>query len=176
MRKLKLEELNRPDIETFKRRPKKSIIVLLDNVRSGLNVGSVFRSSDAFAIEKIILTGITPCPPHREINKTAIGATTSVEWAYHEDATEALKSLKDEGYKLIGIEQTDESSALSSFKVDSHEQYALIFGNEVSGISENLLPFLDDAVEIAQYGTKHSLNVSVCAGIVLWTFTKDLKG
>lgn len=173
MRKLKLEELGRIGIEDFKSIDKIPIVVVIDNIRSAMNVGSFFRTSDAFKIEKLVLCGITATPPHKEILKTAIGASSSVDWTYGADIAEALKDLKGQNYEIIGIEQTDESQAMSSYHVDTSKKYALVFGNEVKGISDAALPSLDVALEIPQFGTKHSLNVSVCGGIVIWYFAKQ---
>lgn len=170
MRKLKLEELGRISNEAYKEIAKIPVVVVLDNIRSAMNVGSFFRTSDAFKLEKIILCGITARPPHKEILKTAIGATQSVDWQYHEDVVKSVKDLKTEGYQIIGIEQTSESLPLVKFEVRTELKYTLIFGNEVQGITSSLLPILDGAIEIQQFGTKHSLNVSVCGGIVLWHF------
>ena len=170
MRKLKLQELGRPSFEEFKNVKKQSIILVLDNIRSGLNVGSFFRTADAFALEKILLCGISVKPPHKEINKTAIGADSSIEWEYVQQIAPALATLKKEGYQLIGVEQTDASVALQEFKASANTKYALIFGNEVNGLSESILPLLDACIEIPQFGTKHSLNVSVSGGVVLWHF------
>jgi tRNA G18 (ribose-2'-O)-methylase SpoU len=168
MRKLKLGELGRVGLTEFQQKEKLPVVVVLDNVRSMLNVGSVFRSCDAFAVSKLVLCGITGQPPHREIQKTALGATESVPWEHNKSIVDALQALKNEGYILIGIEQTDESIPLPSFKPESGKKYAFIFGNEVEGLSEEALPLLDMAIEIPQEGTKHSLNVSVAAGIVLY--------
>jgi 23S rRNA (guanosine2251-2'-O)-methyltransferase len=167
MRKRTLSELQRPTLEEYRVMPKKALIAVLDNVRSALNVGSVFRTADAFNIEKIILCGITATPPHREITKTAIGATESVAWEYHADIISILAALKNDGYLLVGVEQTDTSTPLQQFQ-GADRPVAVVFGNEVEGIQDDVLPLLDLCVEIPQSGTKHSLNVSVCAGIILW--------
>ncbi len=172
IRKLKLAELGRVSLEAFKNQPKIPIVLVLDNIRSAMNVGSLFRTGDAFALERIILSGITAQPPHKEILKTAIGATSSVQWEYIDDVEIAANRLRNEGYRLIGIEQTTRSVPLSSVKVDQQEQYAIFLGNEVDGLSGTLLPILDQSIEIAQYGTKHSLNVAVCGGIVLWHYAQ----
>lgn len=174
-KKLKLEELGRIDIVTFKEKTKTPLVVVLDNVRSMHNVGAVFRTGDAFLIEKVILCGITPTPPHREIHKAALGATESVEWIYEKNIEYALTHLRDNEYKILGIEQTNNSIMLDDYKIDSNEKYALILGNEVDGISENSLNLIDEFIEIPQLGTKHSLNVSVCGGIIMWEFFKALK-
>ncbi len=171
MRKLKLEELGRLSVEAYHMIPKTPVVVVLDNIRSAVNVGSVFRTADAFAIEKIIICGISATPPNREISKTAIGATESVSWEYIEDISEAVLLLKSDGYTIAGIEQTDHSVKLGSVLPETGK-IAIVLGNEVDGISEEILNHLDLCIEIPQYGTKHSLNVSVCAGIVLWELTK----
>lgn len=173
--KLKLEELNRIDVETFKKVEKIPLIVILDNIRSMHNVGATFRTADAFLIEKIILCGITPQPPHREIHKAALGATESVDWNYEKDINTAIQNLKEQGFEIMGIEQTSNSTMLTDFTIDKSKKYALILGNEVDGISDEALENIDVFLEIPQLGTKHSLNVSVCGGIVMWEFTKALK-
>jgi 23S rRNA (guanosine2251-2'-O)-methyltransferase len=170
VKKLKLEELGRLDIEGFKEAKKQPIVVVLDNLRSGMNVGAFFRTCDAFAISKIILTGICPQPPHKEIHKAAIGATLSMDWEYETDIAKTLAELRAQQYTIIGIEQTDASEHLESF-VWPDKPTAIVFGNEVEGISQAALPYLDVAVDIQQYGTKHSLNVAVCGGVVLWAAT-----
>ncbi len=175
MRKLKLQELGRINVEAFKTIPKTPLIIVLDNIRSGLNVGSGFRTADAFALNKIVLTGISAKPPHREILKTAIGATEAVDWEYYESVEEAAMQLKKEGWELIAIEQTDESVPLQEFEIDPKKKYVLILGNEVRGVSDQVLPLVDHAVEVPQFGTKHSLNIAVCLGIVCWHFFKHLK-
>ncbi|WP_333818592.1 RNA methyltransferase [Ohtaekwangia sp.] len=168
MKKLKLDELGRISVDEFKDADKLSVCIVLDNIRSLHNVGSAFRTADAFRIEKIYLTGITGTPPHREIQKTALGATESVEWHYISEAADAVKQLKADGYKIIIIEQTTESIALQSFIPAANEKYCLVFGNEVNGVSDEVIEHGDIAIEIPQIGTKHSLNVSVCLGIVTW--------
>ena len=175
VQKLKLEELGRIDVETFKQSSKTPLVVVLDNVRSMHNVGAVFRTADAFLVEKILLCGITPQPPHREIHKAALGATESVDWAYFESVTEALQRIKSEGYRVVGVEQTTGSQMITEFDFAKSQKYALVLGNEVEGISDEVLPLCDDFLEIPQQGTKHSLNVSVCGGIVMWEFFKHLK-
>lgn len=170
MRKLKLDELNRPDVGTFKEQEKLPIAVVLDNVRSMHNVGSIFRTSDGFAVEQVVLCGITGQPPHREIEKTALGATQSVNWVYQKDVLEAIAELRSRGYKIVAIEQAERSVMLNKFKPSSNEKYALIFGNEVNGVSEEVMKVIDTCIEIPQFGTKHSFNVVVSAGIVLWDF------
>ncbi len=171
-RKLKVEELGRISVEQFKQAPKVPVTVVLDNVRSGLNVGSVFRTSDAFRIEKIYLCGITAKPPNKEINKTALGATDSVDWEYFANTLKAVEQLKQNGYKILAIEQTENSVMLQDLQVSPGEKYALIFGNEVKGIEQAVIDLADLAVEIPQFGTKHSLNISVSAGIVIWEVVK----
>ena len=173
MRKLKLEELNRKTQEEFKLAPKSNIVVVLDNIRSAMNVGSFFRTADAFALNKILLCGITARPPHKEIQKTAIGADRSMDWEYFEHVEDALSSLKKEKYTLIGLEQTDQSLFLQDYNAVKNEKYALVFGNEVMGLSDSILPLLDHCIEIPQFGTKHSFNVAVSGGIALWHFMKD---
>ncbi|MHA6696666.1 RNA methyltransferase [Chryseobacterium sp. A301] len=174
-KKLKLEELNRIDVETFKKKEKIPLVVVLDNVRSMHNVGSIFRTADAFIVEKIILCGITPTPPHREIQKAALGATESVDWEHAASISEALQDLKSKGYTCIGIEQTTHSENLESFAIKKNTAYAVVLGNEVDGLSEESLSLYDHFLEIPQYGTKHSLNVSICGGIILWEFFKKLQ-
>ena len=175
MRKLKLHELERDSLEEFKSKDKFPIVLVLDNIRSALNVGSIFRTSDALNIEHIHLCGITARPPHKEINKTAIGATESVSWSYHESAVELISSLKPD-HLLIAVEQTDESVMLDEFEIsDPEKKLCLILGNEVEGVSDELISEVDMALEIPQYGTKHSFNVSVCAGIVLWECVNKLS-
>ncbi len=175
MRKLEMSELKRISVGEFKKAQKIPVCLVLDNIRSMNNIGSVFRTSDAFRIEKILLCGITAKPPHRDINKTALGADKSVDWQYHEDVLEAARALKKDKYKVIGIEQTDNSIELNNYKIENTTKYALVFGNEAFGISNELLPELDLCLEIPQFGTKHSLNISVCAGLVIWEFWKKLK-
>ncbi|MGZ5211195.1 MAG: RNA methyltransferase [Kaistella sp.] len=174
-KKLKLEELGRIDIETFKQTQKIPLVVVLDNVRSMHNVGAVFRTADAFLVEKIILCGITPQPPHREIHKAALGATESVDWIYEKSISDALQNLKKENYQIIGIEQTSDSEIITEYAINKDQKYALVLGNEVDGLSDEALSLYDKFLEIPQLGTKHSLNVSVCGGIVMWEFFKNLK-
>ncbi|CAD7805458.1 tRNA (guanosine(18)-2'-O)-methyltransferase [Chryseobacterium aquaeductus] len=172
--KLKLEELNRIDVETFKKVEKIPLVVVLDNIRSMHNVGATFRTADAFLVQKIILCGITPQPPHREIHKAALGATESVDWSYEADMNVTIEHLKDQGFEVVGIEQTTNSQMITDFKIDYTKKYAVILGNEVEGISDEALQNIDSFIEIPQLGTKHSLNVSVCGGIVMWEFAKAL--
>ena len=172
--KLKLEELNRIDVETFKKVDKIPLVVVLDNIRSMHNVGATFRTADAFLVQKIILCGITPQPPHREIHKAALGATESVDWSHESDINTAIDELKNQGFEVVGIEQTTNSTMITDFKIDATKKYAVILGNEVEGISDEALQNIDSFIEIPQLGTKHSLNVSVCGGIVMWEFAKTL--
>ena len=173
--KLKLEELNRIDVETFKKVEKIPLVVVLDNIRSLHNVGATFRTADAFLVQRIILCGITPQPPHREIHKAALGATESVDWSYDADINVTINDLKSQGFEVVGIEQTTNSQMITDFKIDNTKKYAVILGNEVEGISDEALQNIDSFIEIPQLGTKHSLNVSVCGGIVMWEFAKALK-
>ncbi len=175
MRKLKLEELGRISVEEFKEADKIPVVVVLDNIRSMYNIGSVFRTSDAFLIEKIYLCGITATPPHKEIRKTALGATESVDWVYVKEISELIGDLKNEGFKILSIEQTDGSKNLSEFELNSNEKYAVVFGNEVEGVQQEVINQSDFCIEIPQGGTKHSLNVSVCAGILLWEFFCEFR-
>lgn len=175
MQKLKTTDLNRVGIDKFKEQEKLPVVVILDNVRSMNNVGSAFRTADGFAIEKIILCGITAQPPHREIEKTAIGATQSVEWIHYPETLDALRELKKEGYEIIAIEQADESIMLNTFKPEQDKKYALIFGNEVNGVSDEVMAEIDKCIEIPQFGTKHSFNIVISAGIVLWDFYAKLR-
>lgn len=174
MKKLKLHELGRLSVEDFRGTAKIPVCIVLDNVRSLHNVGSAFRTSDAFRLEKIFLTGITGTPPHREIEKSALGATTSVEWKYYERTADALAELKKRGYTIIAIEQTDESRSLDQFIPESGRKYCLVFGNEINGVSDEAIAEADMALEIPQAGTKHSLNISVCLGIVAWEFFRKI--
>jgi tRNA G18 (ribose-2'-O)-methylase SpoU len=166
MRKWTMEELNRKTVADFKQAEKNSIVIVLDNIRSMHNVGSVFRTTDAFLAEAIYLCGFTPQPPHRDIHKTALGATETVKWEYHHSTVEAVSKLKGMGYKIYAIEQVEGSIPLQEFSVA--EKVAIVFGNEVDGVSNEVLLICDGAIEIPQMGMKHSLNVSVSAGIVLW--------
>ena len=172
MRKLSLKELNRVDVSTYKEQSKTPISIILDNVRSGLNVGSAFRTSDAFALQHIFLCGITAQPPHREILKTAIGATESVDWSYAPSTIELVKQLQGQGYEIWAVEQAEGSQSLATFEVDTNKKYALVFGNEVHGVGEEVMQVVDGAIEVPQFGTKHSLNISVCLGVVSWELAK----
>lgn len=175
MRKLKLEELNRISPEAYPEAEKNGLILILDNIRSMHNVGSVFRSSDAFRIEAIYLCGITPQPPHREIRKTAIGAEHSVTWHYEADSVALAQRLKEEGYQILSVEQTEGSTELEEFKVDATQKYAIVLGHEVEGVKQEIINLSSASLEIPQYGSKHSLNVSVATGIVLYHFSIRLN-
>lgn len=168
MRKLKNSELNRKSINEFKESQKTPIIIVLDNVRSLNNIGSVFRTSDALLIEAVYLCGITATPPHRELHKTALGAEDSVDWEYFEKTEEAIDKLKANGFKVYSVEQAEDSTSLESFEIDEQEKYALVFGNEVKGVQQKVVTASDGCIEIPQFGTKHSFNISVSCGIVLW--------
>jgi len=172
MRKLTTDELNRLSKEDFERAEKTPIIIVLDNIRSLSNVGAFFRTADAFRIEALYLCGITACPPHREIHKTALGADETVKWRYFKTTEEACQQLKSDGYRIFAVEQIEGSIPLQDFSFEPHTAY--ILGNEVEGVSEEALPYCDGAVELPQEGTKHSLNVSVCAGIVMWEIFRNL--
>ena len=175
MRKLKITELNRLTTEEFKSHKKNPLIVVLDNVRSLHNVGSVFRTSDAFLVEAVYLCGITSVPPHAEIHKSALGAENSVNWKYYEDTLQAVNELKNKGYKVLAIEQAEGSTMLENLKLNSSGKFAVILGNEVKGVQQAVVDASDGCIEIPQYGTKHSLNVSVTAGIIIWEFASKLK-
>jgi 23S rRNA (guanosine2251-2'-O)-methyltransferase len=174
MKKLRLEELGRMSVGEFKESEKIPVCLLLDNVRSLHNVGSAFRTADAFRVEKIYLTGITGTPPHREIQKTALGATESVDWEYVESPSQAAADLKNKGYIIVVVEQTSESIPLHQFAPSIGKKYCLVFGNEINGVSEETIAHADWALEIPQAGTKHSLNISVCLGIVVWCVFEKL--
>jgi 23S rRNA (guanosine2251-2'-O)-methyltransferase len=175
MRKLKLDELNRPSIAEFKDQDKLPVAVVLDNVRSLHNVGSIFRTSDAFAVEQVCLCGITGLPPNREIEKTALGATQSVNWIHYPSTLEAIHQLRIDGYLIIAIEQAVDSTMLHQFEPIPGEKYALIFGNEVNGVADEVMEQIDGCIEIPQFGTKHSFNIVVSAGIILWDFFSKLN-
>lgn len=175
MRKLRNNELGRISVDEFKNQQKTPLFVVLDNIRSLNNIGSVFRTSDAFLIEKIYLCGITATPPHKEIHKTALGATDSVDWEYVEDTLELVKKLKAESVKVLSIEQADNSIMLNDFQVEENQKYAVVFGNEVKGVQQEVVSETDFCVEIPQLGTKHSLNISVSCGVVLWDLFLKLK-
>ncbi|MDA8904009.1 RNA methyltransferase [Flavobacteriaceae bacterium] len=168
MRKLKNSELNRISPKEFKEAKKSPVIVILDNIRSLNNIGSIFRTSDAFMVEKIYLCGITATPPHKDINKTALGSTESVEWHHTTSTLELVNQLQKEGISVISIEQCEGSSKLHEYKFEKGKKYAFIFGNEIKGVDQEVINQSDDVIEIPQLGTKHSLNISVSVGIVLW--------
>lgn len=172
MRKLSMDELGRKSVDEFRESEKIPVTVVMDNVRSMHNVGSIFRTADAFLIEKICLCGYTPQPPHRDINKTALGATETVSWVYHADALACVKAFKDAGYFIAAVEQAEGSTQLSEFRVPQGKPMVVIFGNEVDGVQNELISLCDAAIEIPQMGMKHSLNVSVAAGIVLFTLAE----
>lgn len=176
MRKLTVEELNRMDIEEFHQSEKLPLIIVLDNIRSLHNVGSVFRTADAFRLQGVWLCGITACPPAAEIHKTALGAEDSVNWEYFEDTLDAVERLQREGYEVLAVEQVEGSLKLNTFRIDPTKRYALILGNEVKGVRQDVVDAADAALEIPQYGTKHSMNVSVTAGIVMWEFERQMRG
>ena len=175
MRKLANSELDRKDAESFKEAKKTPLIVVLDDVRSLHNIGSVFRTCDAFLIEKIYLCGITATPPHKEIHKTALGATDTVAWEYAESVVEVVRRLKEDQVKVMAIEQVENSTSLEDFSVDKGVRYALVFGNEVKGVAQEAVDLVDGVIEIPQLGTKHSLNIAVSAGIVLWDLFKQME-
>lgn len=175
MRKLENSELERKSIADFKKSEKTPLILVLDDIRSLHNIGSVFRTADAFLIEKIILCGITATPPNKEIHKTALGATETVTWEHHENVLEVITDLKKENITTLAIEQVESSVFLQDFKVDKTQKYALIFGNEVYGVAQEAVALCDGCIEIPQLGTKHSLNISVSAGIVVWDLFKQLN-
>ncbi len=175
MRKLENSELDRKSIEDFKKSDKTPLIIVLDDIRSLHNIGSVFRTSDAFLVEKIILCGITATPPNKEIHKTALGATETVAWEHHENVLEVIENLKKENVITMAIEQVESSVFLQDFKVEKNQKYALVFGNEVYGVSQEAVAICDGSIEIPQLGTKHSLNIAVSAGIVVWDLFQKLN-
>ncbi len=175
MRKLANSELNRKSVKEFKEIEKIPCVVVLDNIRSLNNIGSVFRTSDAFLIKKIYLCGITATPPHREIQKSALGATESVNWEYFSHTADPIFKLRDQGYTIYSIEQVDDSIKLDKLSISQTDQIALVFGHEVKGVGEEVINLSDYCIEIDQYGTKHSLNISICAGIVIWEVFKKFK-
>ena len=172
--KLSMDELHRISVEEFRAAEKLPLAVVLDNVRSQNNIGSVFRTSDAFRVERICLCGICSTPPHRDIHKTALGAEESVAWSYHEETADCIQALKAEGYKIYAVEQVDDSIKLDALPESLGEKVAVVFGNEVEGVQEELLPLCDGSIEIPQQGTKHSLNISCAAAIVLWELWQRL--
>lgn len=171
-KKLKLWELNRVSEEQFKKQAKNPIVIVLDDIRSLNNIGSFFRTSDAFNVEKVYLCGITACPPHRDIHKTALGATETVSWEYRSNIQELVAELQEQSYTVCTIEQTEKTTLLQDISQLTNEKYALVFGNEVNGVNQAVIDLSNYVIEIPQFGTKHSLNVSVCAGIVMWEFCK----
>ncbi|NBW28071.1 MAG: TrmH family RNA methyltransferase [Flavobacteriaceae bacterium] len=175
MRKIKNNELNRMSVDDFKNSPKTPLIIVLDDIRSSNNIGSVFRTSDAFLVEKIFLCGISATPPNKDINKTALGATETVTWEHSENVLEVIEKLKSEGVKVYAIEQVESSIFLQDFEIEKDQKYALVFGNEVFGVAQKAVEICDGTIEIPQLGTKHSLNISVSAGIVIWDFFKKMK-
>lgn len=174
-KKLKLQELNRISVSAFKQAEKTPILIVLDNIRSLNNVGSVFRTADAFRLEKIFLCGITPQPPHRDIHKTALGATETVDWAYALDTLELVQDLRSSGVMCYAIEQTENATLLDQFQPAPDQRYALVFGNEVDGVRQEVIDACDGVLEIPQIGTKHSLNIAVCNGVVVWDLFSKLK-
>ena len=175
MRKLENSELERKSVDDFKKSEKTPLILVLDDIRSLHNIGSVFRTADAFLIEKIILCGITATPPNKEIHKTALGATETVNWEHHENVLEVIENLKKENIITLAIEQVESAVFLQDFKVNKDQKYALIFGNEVYGVAQEAVALCDGCIEIPQLGTKHSLNISVSAGIVVWDLFKKIN-
>ena len=175
MRKLKNSELNRKTITAFKEAPKTPLILILDDVRSLNNIGAVFRSADAFLIEKIYLCGITATPPHKDIHKTALGATESVDWEYQNEASKVVEQLRGKGVIVYAIEQAEKARSLQKFEVNQSKTYAFVLGNEVKGVSQTTVNQCDGVIEIPQEGTKHSLNISVASGIVMWDFYQKFK-
>ena len=175
MRKLKNSELERLSVQEFKLSAKTPLIIVLDNIRSLNNIGSVFRTCDAFLIEKIYLCGITAKPPHKDIHKTALGSTDSVAWEYIEDTLELVERLKAKNIKIVSVEQTENATMLNDFTPQQHTTYAIVFGNEVKGVSQDVVNASNIVVEIPQFGTKHSLNISVSAGVVIWDIFSKLK-
>jgi 23S rRNA (guanosine2251-2'-O)-methyltransferase len=173
MRKLSMDELNRKSVEECKRSEKTPIIAILENIRSAYNVGSVFRTADAFLLEKIILTGYTACPPHKEIKKTALGAEDSVEWQHFDKILDAIQLLKTNGYKVFAVEQVQKSVSLEKLQTNPEEKIAVIFGNEVSGVEQETIEQCDGYIEIPQLGMKHSLNIATAAGVVLWELIRN---
>jgi tRNA G18 (ribose-2'-O)-methylase SpoU len=175
MRKIENNELERKSVEEFKQAEKTPIIIVLDDIRSLHNIGSVFRTGDAFLIEKIYLCGITATPPNKEIHKTALGATETVAWEYQKDVLDVIKSLKTDNVEVYAIEQVENAIFLDNFKTEANKKYALVFGNEVFGVNQEAVKLCDGAIEIPQLGTKHSLNISVSTGIVIWDLFCKLK-
>jgi len=175
MRKLKNNELDRLSVDGFKAAKKTPIIIILDNIRSLNNIGSVFRTSDAFLIEKIYLCGITATPPHKDIHKTALGSTDTVDWEYAENTLDVVKKLQAEAVKICAIEQAEDTTMLNDFTVETNLKYALVFGNEVKGVAQDIVNISDSVIEIPQFGTKHSLNIAVSCGVVTWDLFSKLQ-
>lgn len=173
MRKLNMDELNRKTVEECKTASKFPVVVVLENIRSAYNVGSVFRTADAFLIDSVIITGYTAVPPHKEIKKTALGAEESVDFTYYTQTTDAISELQQKGFKILAVEQVDESISLDDFQILPNQKVAFVFGNEVSGVEQQTIEMCDGTLEIPQYGMKHSLNISVAAGIILWEAVKS---
>ena len=173
-RKLKVTEMSRLSVEQFKAAEKLPLVVVLDNIRSLHNIGSVFRTADAFRLERIVLCGITACPPHPEMHKTALGAEFTMDWTYVNNTLEAVNKLRSEGYTVFSIEQAEHSTMLDELQLERDKQYAVVMGNEVKGVQQEVIDASDGCIEIPQFGTKHSLNVSVTAGIVIWDFFKKM--
>jgi len=176
MRKLLNEELDRLSVEDFKKVEKIPFMLVMDNVRSLHNIGSLFRTADAFRLEGIYLCGITATPPHREIHKTALGATESVHWEYREETTDAISELKEKGYLILSVEQAEGAVLLDQVQLSDNQKYALVFGHEIRGVDQSVVDMSDQCIEIPQYGTKHSLNISVAAGIVIWELFRQYMG
>ena len=175
MRKLANDELVRLNVESFKKAKKTPLIIILDNIRSLNNIGSVFRTADAFLIKKIYLCGITAKPPHKDIRKTALGSTDSVDWQYSENTIDIVKELKSKKIKVIAIEQAENATMLNNFAVKTEQEYAIVFGNEIKGVTQEVVSESDEVIEIPQFGTKHSLNISVSTGLVVWDFWSKLN-
>lgn len=175
MRKLENSELDRKSVDDFKKSEKTPLILVLDDIRSLHNIGSVFRTADAFLVEKIILCGITATPPNKEIHKTALGATETVSWEHHENVLEVIENLKKENVLTLAIEQVESAVFLQDFKVETNQKYALVFGNEVYGVAQEAVAICDGCIEIPQLGTKHSLNIAVSAGIVVWDLFQKIN-
>lgn len=171
-KKLKLDELGRMDAQTYVNADKIPLIVILDNIRSGHNVGAIFRTSDAYRVEEIILCGITAQPPQKDIQKSALGATETVRWSYVKNTQDAIEQLKEQDYRIACIEQCESSRSLADFSIKADEKWAVVLGNEVQGVQQEIVDMADVCIELPQFGTKHSLNVSVCGGIVIWEFQK----
>lgn len=175
MQKLSMEELGRPSVEDFSKQSKIPLVLVLDNIRSGMNVGSLFRTADAFALESLFLCGITARPPHREILKTALGSTDTVAWTAYDHTTDAVVKLRSEGYQIWALEQSTPRTWLNAFELPSEKKVALVLGNEVDGVADDVLDLCDGALEIPQFGTKHSLNVAVAGGIACWELSKQWR-